>query len=152
MNQEKEDIVFALRRYKEQETAKRYVLDKKMQRPKTTFLSLVIHLFVVLVTCFLLLILADILFGPESFLSKATRILTLIILPLLDMRHFLVKVVECYQHYAKEETRRKCLCMPTCSEYAIEVLKKYCLVKALIKIRRRLFHTCRGGVYKIDPP
>ena len=75
-----------------------------------------------------------------------------ILLFFLIAKHLCIKLVECYQHYAKEETRRKCLCMPTCSEYAIAVLKKYCLVIALCKIHKRLFKTCKDGIYKKDPP
>ena len=63
-----------------------------------------------------------------------------------------IKVVECYQHYAKEETRRNCLCIPSCSEYAILCLKKYELIRALLKIRKRLYVTCVGSEYIIDNP
>lgn len=63
-----------------------------------------------------------------------------------------IKVVECYQHYATEETRRKCLCIPSCSEYAILCFKKFELIYALIKIRKRLFITCRGDEFIVDPP
>ena len=54
------------------------------------------------------------------------------------LRFLGIKAVECYQHYAKEETRRKCLCVPSCSEYAILCLKKYELIKALLKIKKRI--------------
>ena len=70
-------------------------------------------------------------------------------LPLL--RLLLIKVVECYQHYAKEELRRFCMCMPSCSEYAIKVLKRYPLAVALFKIVFRLTVTCDGEM-KIDLP
>lgn len=63
-----------------------------------------------------------------------------------------IKIVECYQHYASEATRRKCKCVPSCSEYAILCLKKYGLIKALLKIKKRLFVTCQGFDYILDDP
>jgi len=63
-----------------------------------------------------------------------------------------IKIVECYQHYASEATRRKCKCVPSCSEYAILCLKKYELIYALLKILKRLFVTCKGFDYIIDDP
>lgn len=66
-------------------------------------------------------------------------------------RPFLILCVRCYQRYAPERLRRSCLCKPTCSEYAIAVLKRHCLVKALPLIYTRLFRTCTGE-YKVDLP
>ena len=68
------------------------------------------------------------------------------------LRFYGIVLVRCYQHYAKEKTRRKCLCVPSCSDYAVLCLKRYGLVKALVKIRKRLFVTCRGKEFKIDAP
>lgn len=64
----------------------------------------------------------------------------------------LISLVQLYQHYAPETVRRKCLCKPTCSEYAILALRKYNTYVALQKIYRRLFVTCRGIHYQIDYP
>ncbi len=63
-------------------------------------------------------------------------------IPLL--RLLLIKTVECYQHYASEELRRFCMCMPSCSEYSIAVLKKYPLLVAIFKIVFRLTVICDG--------
>lgn len=63
-----------------------------------------------------------------------------------------IKAVECYQHYADEKTRRKCKCIPSCSEYAILCFQKYELVYALLKIRKRLYVTCQGFEYIVDNP
>lgn len=60
--------------------------------------------------------------------------------------------VRLYQQYASEETRRKCRCMPSCSEYALLALDKYWWPKALWLIYRRLTHTCMQSGYKIDYP
>ncbi len=60
--------------------------------------------------------------------------------------------IKLYQYYASEETRRKCHCMPSCSEYALLALDKYIWPKALWLIYRRLTHTCCLPGYKIDYP
>lgn len=60
--------------------------------------------------------------------------------------------VKLYQHYASEGTRRKCHCMPSCSEYALLALDKYVWPKALWLIYRRLTHTCCLPGYKVDYP
>ena len=63
-------------------------------------------------------------------------------LPLL--RLLLIKLIRCYQHYAKEKLRRCCMCMPSCSEYAIAVLKRDLLAVALFRIAVRLVRICDG--------
>lgn len=69
------------------------------------------------------------------------------------VRFCFIIVVKYYQHTAKEETRRRCKCIPSCSEYAIISLKKiFPLIRALLKIRTRLRVTCNGEEYKIDFP
>ncbi len=70
-------------------------------------------------------------------------------LPLL--RLLLIKLIRCYQHYASDELRAFCMCMPSCSEYSIAVLKKYPLIIAIFKIVFRLTVTCDGEM-KIDMP
>lgn len=69
------------------------------------------------------------------------------------LRFCFVIVVKYYQAVAKEETRRRCQCIPSCSEYAVIALKRlFPLLHALIKIRKRLYITCNGEEYKIDFP
>ena len=153
--EENEKLNFAIQ-YKqhncEQEQIRSYVLTKPLLRPKTNALNII-----VMIVCYCLLCV-----GVSLFILHYVNtyfwiefILVFSIWALMfwiNARNFFIKLIECYQHYAKESTRRKCLCMPTCSEYAIEVLKKHCLIVALLKIRKRLFVTCRNGIYKIDLP
>ena len=69
------------------------------------------------------------------------------------LRFCFVIVVKYYQAIAKEETRRRCQCIPSCSEYAVIALKRvFPLLHALLKIRKRLYITCNGEEYKIDFP
>lgn len=83
------------------------------------------------------------------------RIIFIIIFKLLmldfGLRFLGIMMVKCYQHYASDETRRLCSCKPSCSEYAIAVLKKYFIFTAIYKIIKRIKKTC-DGTYKIDEP
>lgn len=136
----------------EQEKIRNYVLTKPLQRPKTNFFSIAFILFIYCSFCGILSVLLLRFFSSLLWVKVLFVIFVWIVTFLLIARMFLIKIIECYQHYAKESTRRKCLCMPTCSEYAIEVLRKHLLPVALSKIRKRLFVTCKNGFYKIDLP
>ena len=142
----------ALRQFcREQEFLHTFLNTRPLNRPKTN----VFH--VVLFGLLFLAILAIEIVLPIVFIQieweKAVFILVIVtITSERYLRFYGVKLIECYQHYAKEKTRRKCLCVPSCSEYAIICLKKYCLIKALLKIRKRLFVTCKGTDFKIDMP
>lgn len=123
-----------------------------LPRPKTTRLIVGCYGFV------LLLLIAGLVLGLV-FLSPLPLwgdlllfLLALLVLAETYSRLLGIKIVECYQHYASEKTRRRCKCVPSCSEYAILCLKKYPLICALKKIRKRLFVTCKGFDYIIDHP
>ena len=86
-----------------------------------------------------------------SFEPLFCYLITYILLDLILLRLFLIKSIRCYQHYAPEELRRFCKCMPSCSEYSIAVLKKYPLFIAIFKVIYRMFVTCDSQM-KIDMP
>lgn len=97
------------------------------------------------------------LFFPLSF-AKGWVAAVLVVAALLAifegyLRWLLILLVKYYQKSAKTETRRRCKCVPSCSEYAVLSLKKlFPLAVALFKIRKRLFKTCDGREYRIDFP
>ena len=135
--------------------AKEYVLSKIMIRPKTTiwspvllllFLSLAGSGFGIVVANFF-----DIYYAANITRTIICIVASVVLVILFGMRRVLILCVECYQHYAPEEYRRFCLCKPTCSEYAIIVLKKHNLMNAMYLIYIRLTKTCRD-TYKIDYP
>lgn len=70
---------------------------------------------------------------------------------LLLLKYILLTSIELYQHYASEQTRRKCVCMPSCSVYASMALKKYNIFKAIRLIFDRLSKCC-GTVCFIEYP
>lgn len=132
------------------EIAKKYVLERPLIRPKTSILCVLIIFISYVAICW---ILASILI---NYFNIKRRVLTYFIVYFICFcvisKVLFIQLIKCYQHYAPEHIRRKCLCKPTCSEYAIIVLKKYLTIVALFKIINRLFFTCRGKEYKIDEP
>lgn len=140
-----------LKEYKEQKEMEEYQQHRVLVVPKTTYKHVILWFFLGCIIDLGFCVL------PFLFTDPApTMILIILILLLLFSELYLrflgIKIVECYQHYSKEKTRRRCLCIPSCSEYAILCFKKYILIYAIIKIYKRLFKTCKGEDYKIDWP
>ena len=141
---------------KSQAEARDYVLKKPIIRPATTiFAPIALFLSAVVVGIMAGLVIAETLdqhIVYEKASTPAIVIGIVLLLLLCTAKPLLVLCIRCYQHYAPEPLRRSCLCKPTCSEYAIIVIKRYCLIKALVLIYIRLFRTCTGRIYKIDFP
>ena len=123
-------------------------IHRELLKPKTTWITpaLIFMLILVIPYC------------VGYTLVQITRIntalcytLCYIIIDIVLLRILLIKLIRCYQHYASEDLRRFCMCVPSCSEYAIAVLKKYLFVIAIYKIIYRLVVTC-DGEKKIDMP
>jgi len=138
-----------------QNEAKEYVLKKPIIRPKTTIKSLVLFLLKIFILgiCFGEIVLLFVNLYIELIAASSIAIIVGIIIVsfMFSLKKIAIICVECYQHYAPEEYRRLCLCKPTCSEYALMVLKKYNFIKAIYLIYIRLRKTCRN-TYKIDFP
>lgn len=127
---------------------KKYVR-RKLVRPQTTWSVPVLIGVLMLIIPFC--VAYALLYFFASFSSVWCYVICYFIIDMLLLRLLLIKIVRCYQHYAREEIRRFCMCMPSCSEYAIAVLKKYPLAVAIFKIVFRLKVTCDGEM-KIDMP
>lgn len=140
---------------KSQNEAKEYVLKKPIIRPKTTIVSLVLFLLKMLLFSIFLGMIVSLFFSFIIALNLIYLVLiiviSIILVFMLSLKKIMILCVECYQHYAPEEYRRFCLCKPTCSEYALIVLKKYNFIRAVYLIYIRLTRTCKD-TYKIDYP
>ena len=136
---------------KEQDRLFDYQNSRVLTRPKTKIIDVVM-----LVTAYLsvmaFFVVLNVKISVPYYYKIPVSIISYWLISEFSLRYIGIKIVECYQHYAKEETRRRCICVPSCSEYAIACFKKYELIKALIKIRKRLTVTCKGIIYKIDDP
>lgn len=148
----REDVPFYENGFEdEQRRLEKLITQRYLPRPKTTVFTVI--LWVLLYAFISWLIAAGILYGFQIVKGKwLVYLLSYVFFFLCFLKIFCIKSVECYQHYAKESTRRRCVCMPSCSEYAIAVLKKYNTLKALTKIRKRLFKTCGRFGYIEDKP
>ncbi len=124
-------------------------ISRTLFRPKTTWKTPISIFMLMLVLPLAAGAFLNLLF-PASGLGMCCLLCYLTVDTLL-LRLLFIKLVRCYQHYAKEELRRFCMCVPSCSEYAVAVLKKYPLCIAVYKIVRRLKVTC-DGEKKIDMP
>lgn len=150
MNQEEYSLL--LKKYKERLEIEEYQRKRILSVPNTNYWQVTAYtmLYVTVVFCIIR-------FFPKLFPSTyiCSIIITIAILLIFSDYYFRflgVKAIECYQHYANEELRRRCNCIPSCSEYAILCMKKYEFIYGLIKIRRRLYVTCRSEEYIIDWP
>ena len=137
--------------WKEQIRLEACIKERSLPRPKTKIISVVFWLLAYLVVSFITTITVINIFEIINY-RWLIYFISYIIFAFLFLKKICIKSIECYQHYAKEETRRKCVCIPSCSEYSIAVLKKYNIFKALNKIRIRLFKTCGGYGYVHDEP
>lgn len=128
-----------------------YQNQREISRPKTKLINVIAWatgFFSLIIICVAL----NILIEQPLYIEIPISILVYVLITETFLRILCIKIIECYQHYAKESTRRKCLCVPSCSEYSIICLKKMELIYALIKIYKRLFITCKGIDYIIDNP
>lgn len=141
---------------KSQLEARDYVLNKPLQKPSTTIIVPILFVFGVIALGVISGLIISNLIEKYTVCAETKKIVVVIgmivLLLICTIKPILILCIKCYQHYAPESIRRSCLCKPTCSEYAIIVIKKYCIVKALLLIYIRLFKTCTGKIYKIDFP
>ncbi len=154
----------------EQLLVEAYVLDRPIERPDTDWKKAIkcTVLYTIITVAFafgsyaLLSKFGVFLYLPKAWAAffqehKATGnllylLLSFVVTGIFSLRAAMIGAIKLYQHYAAEEVRRRCVCKPTCSEYAIIVLKKYGVIIGAYLIYVRLFKTCWGTVYKIDEP
>lgn len=152
MSDTRTEIELCRKEYKRQKELEKIVSARVLQRPNTSKAEVVLLLVMVPP-----LLSVPVLFFFFARLRIVVRSIILffgiILVHEAYLRFCLIQAVKCYQHYANEETRRRCLCIPSCSDYAILSLKTvFPLIIALFKIRKRLYVTCDGVEYKVDFP
>ena len=141
-----------LQSYYEQKRLEEYQNRRVLYRPKTTKISVLLYTFILLLFLSVFVVVLLTFFSLNIWYNSIIIALYSIVVMETFGRFWAIKTVECYQHYATDERRRRCKCIPSCSEYAVLCFKKYELIYALIKIRKRLFVTCKGSEYIIDYP
>ncbi|WP_296333200.1 membrane protein insertion efficiency factor YidD [uncultured Treponema sp.] len=138
----------------ERELVRKYVMERPLYRPNITFFKAILIIISVICGIVFLAIASNSILSLLGFLFyKPTYYFVFSLVAfVICARWFAILAVKLYQHYASEDVRRRCLLKPTCSEYAIIVLKKYGFLVGSIKIWIRLNYKCRGNVYYIDEP
>ena len=109
--------------WEEQERLERYIQTRPLPRPKTTIFSVLAWTFIYLFVSFVTVV-AIICAFHIAKCQWLAYLFSYTVFAFLFLKKLCIKSIECYQHYAKEETRRKCVCIPSCSEYSIAVLNK----------------------------
>ncbi len=138
----------------EQEAVMKYCINRELVRPKTNIVTalkylLIIEILIIALSYSFVYMLHW--FGISLSYSTVYSITSVGII-CASLKKISILSIELYQHYASEQTRRKCTLKPSCSEYSIMALKKYGVIKALYKSYNRLFKICKGNVYRIDYP
>ena len=146
------NLEFFRNEYKKQQKLQEIVSSRILRRPNIKKWQVA--------TCFAILPFLLFFLIFYIFITKSPLLLKLVYIAVGIMfltetylRFCFILTIKCYQRYAKEETRRKCKCIPSCSEYALLCLKTFFpLLLAILKIKKRLFVTCKGEEYVVDFP
>jgi len=104
---------------------------RDLPRPKTNILDVLLWslgYLIIIAFCVAL----NIMINQPIFFEIPVSVAVYFLVSEFSLKKIGVKVVECYQHYAKESTRRKCLCVPSCSEYTCEAVQKFGIFKGLV--------------------
>ncbi len=154
----------------EQHVVELYVTQRKLVRPDTDIKKALISIaFFILVTSGLVWVVHYVFFfcGIVAHLAPSVlrfyneyRFLSILCIcaiviffeAIFFSKYALIGMIKLYQHYAPEEIRRRCLFMPTCSEYAILAIQKYGVIIGLCKSYYRLMFLCRGNIFQIHYP
>ncbi|MDR2558372.1 MAG: membrane protein insertion efficiency factor YidD [Oscillospiraceae bacterium] len=154
----------------EESVAYNYVHFRKLNRPDTSYKKVIVYLLLFIAATGVLIWLLHYLLievGFLTYLSPAFRdfiesypsysvVIICAAVVLVELFFFskyaIIGLIKLYQHYAPDEMRRRCLFMPTCSEYTILAVKKYGSIVGLCKSYYRLVFLCRGNIYKIHYP
>lgn len=145
------DIEFFRREYRIQKKLENIVNNRILERPKTKkwHLTAMYIILPFLMSVCILPYLTDFTLLIKILIS----VFLLILVIETHLRYCFILSIKYYQHYTDEKIRRRCKCIPSCSQYAIMSLKIiFPLIVAIIKIRKRLYQTCNGEEYKIDFP
>ena len=132
-----------------EEDIRDYCQHHPLSRPKVSIIEILMVVILTEMTMLAIAWLLENMYALDYFLC--VKWLNYIVL-LVFAKYIIKTAVKIYQSRASEETRRKCHCMPSCSEYALLALDKYIWPKALWIIYKRLMYTCTKPGYKIDFP
>ncbi len=147
-----EEIKAIREEYEIQKKLERIVITRKLKRPNIKKWQ-VATLFAILPFLLFFTVFFGVKLSDNIFAELAYSLAGVFIVTEIYLRICFISLVRYYQRKAKETTRRRCKCIPSCSDYSILTLKTvFPIAFAIFKIKKRLFHTCDGSAYKIDFP
>ena len=133
----------------EQDTAWEYCYKRPLYRPRISAWSITVKTLVLIAISLCLAFIVCRFTGISFVIALVSFIIAGVF---LYAKKIVIGMIELYQHFAPEYIRRRCLLMPTCSEYMILAVKKYGAIRGVCKGINRLFTRCCGTVYRIDYP
>lgn len=141
----------------EQQAAQEY-WQRELIRPKTNIASIIKRLIFLEIIAVIMAVLGWFVIRwlgifsnhQPAFMSLFEIVSTLVFI--ITVRKTLILIVEAYQHYAPEDMRRRCVMVPSCSEYAILAIRRYGVIAGCHKTYIRLTKRCKGGLFEIDYP
>jgi len=154
----------------EQDIAEMYVNKRQIVRPNTNIKTALCTVLLFALATGLFTWLAHFVFmsvGVFSYLPASVQdfhnthpVLSIVIFcaivmftgALACLKYIAIGTIRLYQHYAPEEIRRRCLFMPTCSEYTIMSIRRHGVVVGFYKSYFRIMYRCKGNIYMIDYP
>ena len=122
--------------------------DDEFERPRISAVKAVLNIIIpLLVASALFCALFFTLDSHRLAISLGVSLGTLGLYIILRLRAILIWFVKLYQHFAPIEVRRRCVFTPTCSQYAIQALERYGVIRGVPKIisRLRRCHLPNGG-------
>ena len=128
----------------------------QFSHPKFSFISIFLNISIPIFLTFMIVIFLNVFFSQYFILLKKIEfqiIITSIILLsyiLIRLKHIVIFVVKLYQRFAPMHVRQRCVFTPTCSDYMILSIKKFGLIRGVIKGIKRL-KRCEGD-YREDYP
>ena len=137
----------------EQDIARDYCLHHTLVKPNTDIPTFILWVLVIEIISFASTYILYRLFHWFGivFSFHTLYFVVSVIMFLIFLKKICIIMIQLYQYYASDETRRRCTLMPSCSEYALLSMKKYNVFKGLYKTHIRLTTKCKGS-YIIDYP
>ena len=143
---ENRDIVVSASKTRETPVEEPFIPHNPLNRPKMHYTRPIIALLVYLIQ---FVVLCFVPYGKWWLCALALTAYTLIYASVIAKRA-VIWMVHLYQNLASDETRLKCVFEPSCSEYMILAVKKYGVVRGVLKGINRL-KRC-GHEHGVDYP
>lgn len=120
---------------------------RRLVRPKINWFGLIVWVAVPVTAVLILRYISYIGDIRKSYLT-GTAVVALFLYFAGTAEWFVICMIQLYQRFAPEKIRMKCRFEPSCSEYMIQAIKKYGLLKGVKRGRKRLGRcNVSGGGY-----